>query len=104
MMPPMIAAGNKQLQGRACRRSQNLESTAMNVDTIINMDEPVKLRGCTNLKFRRLDRVVTRHYDAYIAATGLKSTQYSLLSHAVSLGPEAVSLHCTRCSMNVWVG
>jgi hypothetical protein len=34
----------------------------MNVDTIINMDEPVKLRGCTNLKLRRLDRVVTRHY------------------------------------------
>ena len=59
----------------------------MNVDTIIDMDEPVKLRGCTNLKLRRLDRVVTRHYDAYIAATGLKNTQYSLLSHAVLLGP-----------------
>ena len=51
------------------------------------MDEPVKLRGCTNLKLRQLDRVVTRHYDAYVAATGLKNTQYSLLSHVVSLGP-----------------
>src|SRR5580693_2874767 len=51
------------------------------------MDESVKLRGCTNLKLRRLDRVVTRHYDAYVAATGLKNTQYSLLSHAVLLGP-----------------
>jgi DNA-binding MarR family transcriptional regulator len=30
---------------------------------------------------------VTRHYDAYVAATGLKNTQYSLLSHAVLLGP-----------------
>ena len=31
--------------------------------------------------------MVTRHYDAYVAATGLKNTQYSLLSHVVVLGP-----------------
>jgi DNA-binding MarR family transcriptional regulator len=51
------------------------------------MNEIVKPRGCTNLKLRQFDRVVTRHYDAYIAATGLKNTQYALLSHAVLLGP-----------------
>ena len=51
------------------------------------MNEVVKPRGCTNLKLRQLDRVVTRHYDAYVAATGLKNTQYSLLSHVVLLGP-----------------
>src|ERR1700736_1010274 len=51
------------------------------------MDELVKPRGCTNLKLRQMDRVVTRHYDAYIAATGLKSTQYSLLSRVVLQGP-----------------
>jgi DNA-binding MarR family transcriptional regulator len=44
-------------------------------------------RGCTNLKLRQLTRAVTRHYDAYAAATGLKNTQYSLLSHIVLLGP-----------------
>lgn len=44
-------------------------------------------RGCTNLKLRQLSRAVTRHYDAYVAATGLKNTQYSLLSHVVLLGP-----------------
>ena len=44
-------------------------------------------RGCTNLKLRQLTRAVTRHYDAYVAATGLKNTQYSLLSHVVLLGP-----------------
>jgi len=43
--------------------------------------------GCTNLKLRQLSRAVTRHYDAYVAATGLKITQYSLLSHVVLLGP-----------------
>ncbi|HEU0203650.1 MAG TPA: MarR family winged helix-turn-helix transcriptional regulator, partial [Burkholderiaceae bacterium] len=51
------------------------------------MDISVKPRGCTNLKLRQLSRVVTRHYDAYVAATGLKNTQYSLLSHVVLLGP-----------------
>jgi DNA-binding MarR family transcriptional regulator len=30
---------------------------------------------------------VTRHYDAYMSDTGLKNTQYSLLSHVVLLGP-----------------
>lgn len=31
--------------------------------------------------------MVTRHYDSYVAATGLKNTQYALLSHVVRLGP-----------------
>jgi DNA-binding MarR family transcriptional regulator len=51
------------------------------------MDDSVKPRGCTNLKLRQLSRVVTRHYDGYVGATGLKNTQYSLLSHVVLLGP-----------------
>ena len=44
-------------------------------------------RGCTNLKLRQLTRAVTRHYDAWVAPTGLRNTQYSLLSHVVLLGP-----------------
>jgi DNA-binding MarR family transcriptional regulator len=44
-------------------------------------------RGCTNLKLRQLTRQVTRGYDAVVGATGLKNTQYSLLSHVVLLGP-----------------
>ncbi len=51
------------------------------------MIEVVKPQGCTNLKLRELSRVVTRHYDAYVAPTGLKNSQYSLLSHIVLLGP-----------------
>lgn len=51
------------------------------------MAETVKPQGCTNLKLRELGRVVTRHYDAYVAPTGLKNSQYSLLSHVVVLGP-----------------
>lgn len=51
------------------------------------MAEIVKPQGCTNLKLRELGRVVTRHYDAYVAPIGLKNSQYSLLSHVVALGP-----------------
>ena len=52
-----------------------------------SVDASVRPKGCTNFKLRQLSRVVTRHYDAYVAATGLKNTQYSLLSHVVLLGP-----------------
>ena len=44
--------------------------------------------GCSNFKLRQATRVVSRHYDAVIAAaTGLKTSQYSLLSHIDKLGP-----------------
>jgi DNA-binding MarR family transcriptional regulator len=44
-------------------------------------------QGCTNLKLRQLMRRVTQHYDAEVGKTGLKGTQYSLLSHVFKLGP-----------------
>ena len=51
------------------------------------MKNVIKPQGCTNLKLRQLNRMVTRHYDHYVAESGLKNTQYSLLSHVVKLGP-----------------
>lgn len=51
------------------------------------MDTPVKPQGCTNLKLRQLVRRVSQLYDAELAAAGLRTTQYSLLSHVVKLGP-----------------
>ena len=44
-------------------------------------------RGCTNLKLRQLARRVTQHYDVELGKAGLKTTQYSLLSHVLRLGP-----------------
>jgi DNA-binding MarR family transcriptional regulator len=46
-----------------------------------------KLQGCTNLKLRQLTRRITQHYDTELAQSGLKTTQYSLLSHVLKLGP-----------------
>lgn len=51
------------------------------------MKDTNKPRGCTNLKLRQITRMVTRHYDRYVSETGLKNTQYALLSHVVGLGP-----------------
>ena len=44
-------------------------------------------RGCTSLKLRQLSRRVSQHYDSHVSAAGLKTTQYSLLSHIAQLGP-----------------
>lgn len=51
------------------------------------MDALPKPRGCTNLKLRQATRLVTQHYDNEVSKTGLKITQYSLLSHVINLGP-----------------
>lgn len=43
--------------------------------------------GCSSLKLRQLSRRVSQHYDRIVGEAGLKTTQYSLLSHIVKLGP-----------------
>ena len=44
-------------------------------------------QGCTNFRLRRLSRLASRLYDAHVAPSGLKTTQYSLLSHVLHFGP-----------------
>lgn len=51
------------------------------------MDTAVKPQGCTNLKLRQLMRRVAQLYDAEVGHTGLKTTQYTLLSYVAKLGP-----------------
>lgn len=46
-----------------------------------------KPQGCTNFKIRQLMRQVSQHYDAELGKAGLKTTQYSLLSHVLKLEP-----------------
>jgi DNA-binding MarR family transcriptional regulator len=43
--------------------------------------------GCSSFKLRQLSRRVSQHFDRIVGAAGLKTTQYSLLSHIVKLGP-----------------
>ncbi|MBN8746244.1 MAG: winged helix-turn-helix transcriptional regulator [Variovorax sp.] len=51
------------------------------------MDAIAKPKGCTSFKLRQLSRVVARHYDAHVAASGLKTSQFSLLSNIMVDGP-----------------
>lgn len=44
-------------------------------------------RGCSSLKLRQLSRRVSQHFDRIVASTGLKTTQYSLLSTIVQHAP-----------------
>ncbi len=46
-------------------------------------------QGCTNIKLRQLMRRIAKHYDDEVGKTGLKGTQYSLLSYVLKLGPIA---------------
>jgi DNA-binding MarR family transcriptional regulator len=50
----------------------------------VQLDAP---RGCSSQKVRRLSRRISQHFDHRVAATGLKTTQYSLLGHIAALGP-----------------
>ena len=43
--------------------------------------------GCSSFKLRQLSRRVSQHFDHIVGAAGLKTTQYSLLSHIGKLGP-----------------
>lgn len=49
---------------------------------------PAQPRGCSHFKLRQLSRRVGRFYDGALAdETGLKTSQYSLLSHVQWLQP-----------------
>jgi hypothetical protein len=48
---------------------------------------PATPRGCTNFRLRQVTRRVTQHFDRPVGEAGLKTTQYSLLTHLERLGP-----------------
>lgn len=48
---------------------------------------PALPRGCSNFQLHKLMRRLDQHYDAELAKAGLRTTQYSLLSHIVKLEP-----------------
>ena len=57
-------------------------------ETLLSGTPPeLKALGCTNLRLRQMMRRVAHHYDLEIAKAGLKTTQYSLLSYVLKLGP-----------------
>lgn len=75
----------------------------VSVSTDSSADDPADLlalpRGCSNLKLRQADRVVSRHYDRHLAEVGLKTSQYALLGHIAALMPVQPALLALRLQM-----
>ena len=62
--------------------------TAPNPSLVDGLPSPLAPpSGCTHFQLRQLVRRVGLLYDAELAAVGLKTTQYSLLSCVLKLGP-----------------
>lgn len=55
-------------------------------ESVLNDLEPPSPTGCSSQKVRRLSRHISQHFDHLVAGSGLKTTQYSLLSHLNRLG------------------
>lgn len=59
-----------------------------------------RVTGCTCDRLRKLARRLTQHYDAFLAPTGLRLTQYSLLAHLAYGGPASMSALADRLEMD----
>ena len=51
----------------------------------------LKPETCSCLALRQASRVVTQLYDQYLAASGLRTTQYSILARLNRLGPTTIN-------------
>ena len=58
------------------------------------------LKGCTCFRLRRLTRRVTQHYDGWLAESGLRVTQYSLLSMRVFCDGPTLSVLADQMEMD----
>jgi DNA-binding MarR family transcriptional regulator len=54
-------------------------------------DAEARITGCTCDRLRKLARRLTQRYDAHLAPTGLRLTQFSLLAHLMRDGPATMS-------------
>ncbi len=57
-------------------------------------------KRCTNLKARQFSRVLTRFFDAELAKSGLKATQFSLLAKIYNGGPVSPSNLALRMELD----
>ena len=55
--------------------------------SIASSEQDAAFSGCSAKKLRQLSRRVSQHFDLIVANAGLKTTQYSLLSQILELGP-----------------
>jgi len=54
-------------------------------------ESPAPFPECNCLALRQAARHVTRFYDQYLASTGLRTTQFSILAKLKGLGPTTIN-------------
>ena len=57
----------------------------------MSADKPLRLEDCTCLAVRQAARHVTQFYDRRLAASGLRTTQFSMLAKLRSKGPMTIN-------------
>ncbi len=57
--------------------------------------------NCTSFKAKQFSRLIARQFDAELAASGLKTSQYSLLTHILKRGPLNLSDLAQRMGLSV---
>ncbi len=65
----------------------NTRTSPKKPDVLTSTPLELKALGCTSLRLRQMMRRVAHHYDLEMAKAGLKTTQYSLLTYVLKLGP-----------------
>jgi DNA-binding MarR family transcriptional regulator len=55
--------------------------------SVASSDQDAAISGCSAKKLRQLSRRVSQHFDVIVGKAGLKTTQYTLLSQILELGP-----------------
>jgi DNA-binding MarR family transcriptional regulator len=55
---------------------------------------------CNCLAIRKAARHVTQHYDRYLAPTGLRTTQFSILAQLNKLGPRTINELAAHLAMD----
>ena len=59
-----------------------------------------QLKQCNGLAMREAGRSITQFYDHYLAPTGLRSTQFSLLARLKRLGPLSINALAAELGMD----
>ena len=80
------ASVSKVSAGRPKGRAEPAARVSVPVPAVAGVNTGLP-RGCSNLKLRQADRVVSRLYDRHLATVGLKTSQYALLGHIAALMP-----------------
>jgi DNA-binding MarR family transcriptional regulator len=55
------------------------------------MKDSTQVINCTALNLRMASRIITQHYDQYLKPTGLRVTQFSLLSTIAFMGNPTIT-------------